>query len=195
MRLSNPTNRFLEQKLASLKGTESSLILNSGFQANVGLFAALTNRKSLILADRLCHNSIIQGALLSRCKLLRYSHNDYQELRNLLERHAEGKSRIIIVSETVFSMDGDRCDVDELITIAEEYDALTIVDEAHATGVLGDKGMGLACGKDVDLVMGTFGKGCGCFGAYIACSEKIKQYLINFCSAFIYTTALPPAVS
>ncbi len=184
----------IERKLAELKGTESSLIFNSGFQANVGLFPALTNRKSLIVADRLCHNSIVQGALLSRCKLLRYRHNDYDHLLQLLDAHSKDHSRIIIVTESVFSMDGDRCDLDEIIALAKRFDAISVVDEAHATGVLGEKGMGLACGRDIDIVMGTFGKGCGSFGAYIACSEQMKQYLVNYCSGFIYTTALPPPV-
>lgn len=184
-----------EKKLAALKKTESALILNSGFQANMTLLPAITDRKSLILSDRLNHNSLIQGALLSRCRVLRFRHNDLGHLTELLDanRH-EAFSRIVIVTESVFSMDGDRSDIDALSDIAADYNAILVVDEAHATGVLGPGGMGLCCGKDVDIVMGTFGKGCGSFGAYVACSEKIRDYLVNKCTGLIYSTALPPSV-
>lgn len=187
-----PSMAGIETHLASLKGTESALIMNSGFQANVSLIPALANRQSLILADRLCHNSIIQGALLSRAKLIRFRHNDLTHLEELILRHAPNTERILIVSETVFSMDGDRCDLDSLIQIGRRYGAMIMVDEAHATGVLGVKGMGLASGKNIDIIMGTFGKGLGCYGAYAACSATMREYLINFCSGFIYSTALPP---
>jgi 8-amino-7-oxononanoate synthase len=185
----------VEEKLSSLKETESSLIFNSGFQANVSILPALTNRQSLILSDSLNHNSIIQGALLSRCRVKRFRHNDLQHLRQLLKQHRQkGAQRILIVTESVFSMDGDRSDIRSLVDLAQEFEALLIIDEAHATGVLGPRGMGLTCGAQVDLTIGTFGKACGSFGAYIACSKKMRDYLINCCSGFIYTTALPPAV-
>ena len=185
----------VEEKLACLKETESSLIFNSGFQANVSILPALTNRQSLILSDSLNHNSIIQGALLSRCRVKRFRHNDLQHLRQLLKQHRQKETqRILIVTESVFSMDGDRSDIRSLVDLAQEFEALLIIDEAHATGVLGPRGMGLTCGAQVDLTIGTFGKACGSFGAYIACSKKMRDYLINCCSGFIYTTALPPAV-
>ena len=183
----------LESRLANMKGTEAALIMNSGFQANLSLIPALVNRKSLVLADRLCHNSINQGILLSRARFLRFRHNDLDHLQELLKRH-ETYSRILIVTESVFSMDGDRCDLDALIEIGRRHQALLLVDEAHATGVLGPKGMGLACGKDIDLIMGTFGKGLGSYGAYVACSAEMREYLINYCSGLIYSTALPPPV-
>lgn len=184
----------LESRLAVMKGTETALIMNSGFQANLSLIPALVNRKSLVLADRLCHNSINQGILLSRARFLRYRHNDLGHLRELLESNGPNYSRILIVTESVFSMDGDRCDLDALIEIVHHHQALLLVDEAHATGVLGPKGMGLACGKEIDLIMGTFGKGLGSYGAYVACSAEMREYLINYCSGFIYSTALPPPV-
>ena len=184
----------LETRLATMKGSEAALIMNSGFQANVSLIPALANRKSLVLADRLCHNSINQGILLSRARLLRFRHNDLDHLRELLEQHGQAFTRILIVTESVFSMDGDRCDLEALIEIGKRHQAMLLVDEAHATGVLGPKGMGLACGKDVDLVMGTFGKGLGSYGAYVACSAEMRDYLINYCAGFIYSTALPPPV-
>ena len=185
----------VEAKLAQLKETESSLIFNSGFQANVSILPTLTDRQSLILSDSLNHNSIIQGALLSRCRTERFRHNDVHHLRQLLKQHRQkGTQRILIITESVFSMDGDRSDIRALVDLAQEFEALLIVDEAHATGILGHRGMGLTCGAQVDLTIGTFGKACGSFGSYIACSRKMRDYLINCCSGFIYTTALPPSI-
>lgn len=185
----------VEKKLAELKGTETALVFNSGFQANVSLLPALADRKSLILSDRLNHNSLIMGAALSRCRVIRFRHNDMAHLEALLEENRNGGySRIVIVTESVFSMDGDRSDIDGLVALSRDFDAILMVDEAHATGVLGPHGMGLTCGKGVDIAMGTFSKACGVFGAYIACSEKIREYMINCCSGFIYSTGLPPAV-
>ena len=185
----------VEEKLAALKGTEKVLVLNSGFQANTSLLPVLVDRHALILADRLNHNSLIQGALLSRCRVQRYQHSDMEHLQQLLEKGRVARySRMLIVTESVFSMDGDQSDVHALVCLAEEFQAFLVVDEAHATGVLGPRGMGLTCGQAVDLVVGTFGKACGSFGAYIACSERLREYILNCCPGFIYSTALPPAV-
>jgi len=184
----------IETRLARLKGSEAALIMNSGFQANVSLIPTLVNRDSLVLADRLCHNSIYQGVLLSRARLLRFRHNDLDHLHELLQRHGQAHKRILVISESVFSMDGDRADITALIDISKRHRAMLLVDEAHATGVLGANGMGLASGQDVDLIMGTFGKGLGSYGAYVACSAEMREYLINYCPGFIYSTALPPPV-
>ena len=185
----------VEKRLALLKGVEAALIFNSGYQANSSLVPALTDQNSLIFSDRLNHRSIIQGALLSRCRVVVYNHNDIAQLRQLLEQyHDVGYSRILIITESVFSVDGDLGDIDSLIELAEEFQALLIVDEAHATGIMGPQGMGLTAGKRVDLTMGTFGKAFGSFGAYVTCSEQMRDYLINCCPGFIYTTALPPSV-
>ncbi len=185
----------VEKKLAELKGTEAALVFNSGYQANVSLLPALTDRKSLILSDRLNHNSLIMGAVLSRCRVVRFRHNDMAHLKALLEENRNGGySRIIITTESVFSMDGDRSDIDRLVALSRDFNAILMVDEAHATGVLGPHGMGLTSGKGVDIVMGTFSKGCGAFGAYIGCARKIRDYMINCCAGFIYSTGLPPAV-
>jgi 8-amino-7-oxononanoate synthase len=185
----------VEEKLAALKGTEAALILNSGFQANVSILPALADRETLILSDELNHNSIVQGALLSRCRILRFRHNDLAHLENRLKDNInKGFSRRLIVTESVFSVDGDQSHIESLVELARAFDAFLVVDEAHATGVLGTKGMGLCCGKGVDLTIGTFGKACGSFGAYAACSRKLRDYLVNCCSGFIYTTALPPSV-
>lgn len=191
---SQPGFAQVEPTLAALKQTERALVLNSGYQANVSLLPALVDRRTLILLDRLCHNSLVQGALLGRGRLRRYRHGDLDHLRTLLAESAATPSRRVIVTESVFSMDGDISDIDALVELAGEFDALLVIDEAHATGVLGERGMGLTCGKAVDLCVGTFGKALGSFGAYVACGEKVWEYLVNCCPGFIYTTALPPAV-
>ena len=186
---------FIEKKLANLKGSQSALIFNSGFQANVSIIPALLDDRSLTLSDSLNHNSIIQGISLSRSKKIIYEHNNLDQLQKILESHSDKNfSRILIVTESVFSMDGDRSDIDRLIEIANKYNAMLMVDEAHATGVLGERGMGLTAGKNVDIVMGTFGKALGSFGAYVACSSSMRDYLINCCSGFVYSTALPPSI-
>ncbi len=186
----------VEHKIAQLKGSETALIFNSGYQANITLLPALANQETLIISDARNHNSIIQGSLLSRCNIIQFRHNNIDHLREILETNGGIKdiSRILIITESIFSMDGDQSDIDSLVELAEEFQALLIVDEAHATGVLGPQGMGLTCHKMVDFKMGTFGKGAGSFGAYIACSKEIRDYLINFCYGFIYSTALPPSV-
>ena len=185
----------VENKICALKGTESALILNSGFQTNSSLLPALADQDTLILSDWLNHNSIIQGCLLARCRVERYKHNDLDHLKHLLKANQNsGVSRMVVVTESVFSMDGDQSDIDTLVELAENYQAILIIDEAHATGVLGKNGMGLTCGKKVDIVMGTFGKACGSFGAYVSCEKRVRDYLVNSCSGFIYTTALPPSV-
>jgi len=192
---SQPGFAQVEQILARLKQAERALVLNSGYQANVSLLPTLVDRRALILLDRLCHNSLVQGAVLGRCRMRRYRHGDLDHLRSLLAGSAGADhSRRVIVTESVFSMDGDVSDIDALVELAGKFDALLVVDEAHATGVLGERGMGLTCGKAVDVCIGTFGKALGSFGAYVACGEKLWEYLVNCCPGFIYTTALPPAV-
>jgi 8-amino-7-oxononanoate synthase len=185
----------IESKLARLKQVEAALVLSSGFQANISVIPALADQNSLILSDQLNHNSLIQGARLSRCKVAVYRHNDLSHLEQLLEQNQDkGFSRIFIITESVFSMDGDMADIEGLVALAKKFNVFLIVDDAHATGVFGHQGMGLTCGQDIDLVIGTFGKAGGSFGAYLACSKKLCDYMINCCSGLIYTTALPPAV-
>ncbi|MBC2714999.1 MAG: 8-amino-7-oxononanoate synthase [Desulfobacteraceae bacterium] len=185
----------VENKLAKLKQVEAALVLSSGFQANISVIPAVADRNSLILSDQLNHNSLIQGCRLSRCKVVVYRHNDLSHLTELLiENSGKGFSRILIVTESVFSMDGDRADLGGLVALSEKFNTFLIVDDAHATGVFGYQGMGLTCGYPIDLVIGTFGKAGGSFGAYLACSKKLRTYMINCCSGLIYTTALPPSV-
>lgn len=189
----------IEMHIARGKGTEAALVMNSGYQANLSVLAALADSENVgksvtILADRLCHNSLLQGAILSGAKLIRYRHNDLQHLEELLV-HAEG-THVIIVTESVFSMDGDCADLDSLIALKNKYKAMLYVDEAHATGVLGPNGFGLAAlhKGEIDVVMGTFGKALGSFGAYVASSHALREYLVQCCHGLIYSTALPPAI-
>jgi 8-amino-7-oxononanoate synthase len=196
-----PVYAEIEHKLARGKGTETALIMNSGYQANITVLAALADADVIgkpvtILADRLCHNSLLQGALLSDARLIRFQHNDMEHLENLLRAQAEKNADVIIVTESVFGMDGDCADLIMLGALARRYQAMLYVDEAHATGLFGPNGFGLCAAHKgaADIAMGTFGKALGSFGAYIACSQTIRDYLIQRCGGLIYSTALPPAV-
>ncbi|OGV56490.1 MAG: 8-amino-7-oxononanoate synthase [Lentisphaerae bacterium GWF2_50_93] len=182
----------LENKIAAWKGSEAALILGSGFLANTGVIPALADRTSAIFADKLNHASLNAGAQLSGAGFKRYRHLDYKHLGDFIDN--DTSPRRIIISDTVFSMDGDAADVKQLESIAVEHDALLYLDDAHATGIFGDKGEGLACrAGGAFIAMGTFSKALGSYGAYIACSEEMKEYLVNKCSTFIFSTALPPA--
>ncbi|TYT74720.1 8-amino-7-oxononanoate synthase [Desulfobotulus mexicanus] len=183
----------VEKKIAGMKGFESALIMASGYQANLSLLAALCDRKTLIFSDRLNHNSLIQGARLSGGKIIRFRHNDLSHLEKLL-CDAPEETRKCIVTESVFSMDGDVPDLEGLTRLAEIHKALLLVDEAHATGVFGDQGMGLVKPGMAHAVVGTFGKGAGVFGAYVAGPALLKDYLVNEMGGFVFSTALPPSV-
>jgi len=187
---SHPGYLKVEAKLARLKGTEAALVLNSGWQANLGLLAALAGPKDLVLMDKLVHNSLIQGVLASGAPFKRFRHNDLDHLAQLLQE-AQGK-RVFVLAETIYSMDGDQPDLERLVGLTKAAGAFLILDEAHGTGVFDPEGMGLSVGLGADLVMGTFGKALGSFGAYLAGSELLVQYLINFHAGLIYSTALPP---
>jgi 8-amino-7-oxononanoate synthase len=196
-----PVYAEIEQRLARGKGYEAALVMSSGYQANLTVLAALADaevigRPVTVLADRLCHNSILQGIMLSGARLMRFHHNDTDHLENLLRAQAGKDAHLIIVSESVFGMDGDCGDIKALGALAQKYEAMLYIDEAHATGALGPDGFGLCAAHKgtVDIAMGTFGKGLGSFGAYIACSHTIRDYLIQRCGGLIYSTALPPPV-
>lgn len=198
----------VESKLARLKGTEAALLLASGWQANAAVLPALLRAAASqgdveLYADKLNHASLHHGCQAAGIKQIRFRHNDLDHLESLLAARAQagtdgsGKpASRFIVTESVFSMDGDRADVLRLADLADRYQAFVYLDEAHATGVLGPGGMGLAglAPGRIDLAMGTFSKALGGFGAYVAGSRAMCDYLINTCSGFIYTTALPPAV-
>lgn len=191
----------IEAKIAVAKGSQAALIFNSGYQANMSLIPALTDPELLggpaeIFADRLIHASLHAGIRAAGLHQVRYRHNDLAHLETLLANRKNTRTRPIIITESVFSMDGDRANLAGLVEIADRHEALLYVDEAHATGVLGPGGMGLAqeqAGR-IPLVTGTFGKALGGFGAYLACSTPIRDYLVNRCAGFIYSTALPPPV-
>jgi 8-amino-7-oxononanoate synthase len=187
----------LEKEIAQLKGREAALLFGSGYLANIGVIPALVGRGDVIFSDRLNHASIHDGCRLSGAKLLRFRHNDPGHLEALLQKE-RGRRRALIVVESIYSMDGDRCPLPELVALKERFACLLLVDEAHATGLYGANGSGLVeeegVGAGVDLVMGTFGKALGSYGAYVAASAAMVGYLLNRARSFIYATALPPAV-
>ncbi len=188
----------VERKIAAFKGSESALLVASGWQANATIFPALMALfpKAQIFTDRLIHASMHHGIAAAGVRQVRFRHNDYEHLAELLGKRQSSDDPPLIVTESVFSMDGDRADLARLVQIAREHGAFLIVDEAHATGVLGPGGAGLsaALADKPDLVMGTFSKALGGFGAYVAGSQALVDYLVNAASGVIYSTALPPSV-
>ena len=188
----------LERRLAAFKCCEGAVLFNCGYSANVGLLSAVAGRGDTIYSDRLNHASIVDGALLSRAKLIRYPHNDIIALEKLLEKHQGGAGRHIIVTDGVFSMDGDIAPLRQIVALKKKFKAILMVDDAHGTGVLGAAGRGSAeaCGvqAQVDIHMGTLGKGLGSFGAYAAGSAEMVDFMRNRARSFIFSTSLPPAV-
>ncbi len=188
----------LEEEVAKLKNTESALIFNSGYQANLGIISSLYGRKDAVFSDKLSHASLIDGISLSKATHFRFRHNDFSHLDYLLNKKRKNFKQVLIVTEGVFSMDGDIPDLERLVELKKKYNCKILVDEAHATGIFGKTGSGIieqqGLAGQIDLIMGTFSKALGSFGAYLGCSEKIKTYLINTCRSFIYSTALAPSV-
>lgn len=200
-RLLSGDNRLfheLEEKTAAFKGKPSALIFNSGYHANVGMISSLCGPGDVIFCDRLSHASMMDGILLSRARFFRFRHNDAAHLESLLESRRKSFRNALIVTESVFSMDGDIAPLRKLTVLKEKYDALLYVDEAHATGVFGENSAGMVeeCGltSKVDILMGTFGKALGSFGAYAASEKVFIDYFINKARSFIFSTALPPSV-
>ena len=183
-----------EDYIAQFHQTDSALIFNSGYDANVGFFSAVPQKGDLIVYDELCHASIRDGIQLSHAKAYKFPHNDLEDLERLLVRHSD--TIIYIVTESVFSMDGDTPNLEELVQLAEKYQAYVVVDEAHGLGVFGENGEGLVQSlhlqKTVFARIMTFGKGLGCHGAAILGGDDLKSYLVNFARSFIYTTGLSP---
>ena len=190
-------NHKLELEVARLKNQHAALIFGSGYMANTGIIPALVGRGDRIFSDRLNHASIYDGCRLSGAKLFRFRHNDLNHLEDLLAKN-RGAANALIVVESLYSMDGDRCPLRDLVFLKNRYSCLFMVDEAHATGVFGENGGGIieedGVSQEVDIAMGTFGKALGSYGAYAAGSEDMIQYLINRTRSFIFSTALPPAV-
>ncbi|MDR2916240.1 MAG: 8-amino-7-oxononanoate synthase [Tannerella sp.] len=190
-------NKELEELLCLLFKSESSLVFNSGYHMNIGILPAVSDSKTLILADKLVHASLIDGIRLSTAKFSRYKHNDYEQLESLLCKNHTDYERIIIVTESIFSMDGDEADLCKLVALKKLYpNVMLYLDEAHAIGVRGAKGLGCAeeqdCMTEIDFLTGTFGKALASVGGYIVCKKVIRDYLVNKMRTLIFTTALPP---
>ena len=184
--------------IADFHQSESALLFNSGYDANVGFFSAVPQKGDLILFDELCHASIRDGIQLSNSKSYKFKHNDFEDLEKRL-RQAQSDiliKTIYIATESVFSMDGDAPNLEELLALTEQYNAYLVIDEAHALGVFGNQGEGLVqmlgLQEKVFARIMTFGKGLGCHGAAVLGSVALKQYLVNFARSFIYTTGLSP---
>ena len=187
----------LEKAIANLKQTEDALVFSSGYLANLGTISALVGQKDLILGDKYNHSSLKKGAKLSGATILEYSHNDIQNLATLLDSFRSKYRRCLITTDSVFSMDGDLCPLPELLSLAEDFNSLLLVDEAHATGVMGKTGAGcvehFGCtGKEL-IQIGTLSKALGSLGGYVASSSTLIDFLRNRAATWIYTTGLSPA--
>lgn len=182
-----------EAEIGALYG-RACLFYNSGYHANTGILPAIASSKDLIVADKLVHASIIDALKLTSAKWLRYAHNDTAHLREILEKNRQDYERVFIVSEGVFSMDGDRADIDQLLKIKREFNALLYIDEAHSFGLYGKRGLGICAeyASEVDFIMCTLGKALGSAGAFVICDEVWKNLLINKSRPLIFTTALAP---
>lgn len=188
----------LEEELAEFTGRERALLFSTGYMANTGIVQALVGRGDAVFEDRLNHASLIDGGLASGAQFQRYHHNDVSHLADLLAKSSADKK--LIVTDGVFSMDGDVAPLPELAQLARQQDAWLMVDDAHGFGVLGEHGGGVAEhfameAKHLPVLMGTLGKGAGSFGAFVAGDEVLIEYLVNTARPYIYTTALPPAVA
>jgi 8-amino-7-oxononanoate synthase len=190
-------HRDLEIALARLKQTQDALVFSSGYLANLGTITALVNQKDLILADKYNHSSLKNGAKLSGATVLEYAHADVIHLQTLLEKHRPSYRRCLIITDTVFSMDGDLCPLPAILALGEEFNSMVLVDEAHATGVLGATGAGAVehfhCTQKPLVQVGTLSKALGSLGGYVAGDAALIDFLRNRAPTWIYTTALTPA--
>ena len=191
-------HHLLEELVAEFKGKPAALTFGSGYLANVGIIPALCGKEDVIFSDQLNHTSIIDGVLLSGARRFPFRHNSPQHLSELLKEQRSKFKKALVVIETIYSMDGDRAAMKEIVDLKEEYDAILMVDEAHATGIFGPNGAGVVEEEGlierVDIIMGTFGKALGSYGAYVAAGSKVISYLVNKARSLIYSTALPPSV-
>lgn len=187
---------LLEEELCKMYNREASLVFNSGYHLNVGLLHSLTEKGDLIISDKLIHASIIDGIRLCRCEHFRYEHNNYNQLEDILKENRSKYKNIFIVTESIFSMDGDVTDLQTLVNLKNKFNCFLYVDEAHAFGVRGKNGLG-CCEEqnainDIDFIAATFGKAMASVGAFVICNKLFKKYFVNFTRTLIYTTALPP---
>ena len=190
-------HRELEDQIAAWKQVEAALVFSTGYQANLGTITALTGRDDVVLSDELNHASIIDATRLSKATTRVFAHNDLGQLEQLL-RESEGARRVLVVTEAIFSMDGDAAPLAEMARLTRRYGAWLMVDEAHSAGIFGKRGAGLVeelgLADSVDVRVGTLGKALGSFGAYVAGSRELVDLLINRARSFIFTTGLPPSV-
>jgi 8-amino-7-oxononanoate synthase len=191
-------HHLLEEETASFKHKERALVFNSGYHANLGIIPAFAGKNDVIFSDNLCHASQIDGAILSRAARFLFRHNDMEHLEDLLKNERPKFDKALILTESVFSLDGAKAPLRLFVELKQRYNCVLMVDEAHATGIFGNHGRGLVesegLSEDVDLIMGTFSKALGGFGAYLAASRLVIDYLINSARSFIYSTALPCSI-
>jgi 8-amino-7-oxononanoate synthase len=196
-----PPHRLLEEELAAAKQTEAALVFSSGFATALGVIPAVVTKHDFVLLDKLCHACLVDAARLSGATIRVFPHNDITKLARLLAtiRSKHPQARILVVTESVFSMDGDLCSLREIVDLTEQHDALLLLDEAHGFGVLGENGMGLAeregLQQRVTFQMGTLSKAAGLSGGYVAASRDWIELLVNRARPFIYSTAPPPALA
>lgn len=191
-----PVYKELEDLISQLFRKEKTLLFNSGYHANVGINSCIAGKGDVIFSDKLNHASIIDGMRLSEGKFFRFPHKNMKALEKLLTRERKNFNNAIIVSESVFSMDGDIADIEKLVELKEKFNCIYVLDEAHAFGVFGQNGLGvtekLGITDKVDLIVGTFGKAIGSMGAFATGSQTLVDYLTNKARSFIFSTALPP---
>ncbi|HEY9813449.1 MAG TPA: 8-amino-7-oxononanoate synthase [Candidatus Sericytochromatia bacterium] len=190
-------HRQLEIALASLKNTEDALVFSSGYLANLGAIASLVGKRDLILCDQYNHSSLKNGAILSGATVIEYNHCDLADFQTKLQQHRQQYRRCLIITDSVFSMDGDLCAIPSILDLAEEFNCMLLVDEAHATGVMGKNGAGVVehfgCTQHPLIQIGTLSKALGSLGGYVAGSASLIDFLRNRAPSWIYTTALSPA--
>ncbi len=187
----------LEQAIANLKQTQAALVFSSGYLANIGVISTVVSKRDLILSDEYNHSSLKNGAILSGAKIIEYNHNNIEDLTNKLEKYRDNNRRSLIITDSVFSMDGDLCKLPSILKLAEQYNSMLLVDEAHATGVFGNTGGGcvehFGCTGKQLIQIGTLSKALGSLGGYVAGSKKLIEFLKNRTASWIYTTGLTPA--
>jgi 8-amino-7-oxononanoate synthase len=184
----------LEKKIAEFKNKEAALVFAAGFLTNLGILTTFAGKEDVVILDKLCHASLIDGARLSGAEIRVFPHKNYEKCEELLKKCAA--QRKLLITENVFGMDGDRADLKELIRLKKKYSALLVVDDAHGTGVFGKDGPGAtgSFSKGIDLIMGTLSKGLGGLGGFVAADKELIDRLINFARPFIFATALPPVL-
>lgn len=189
-------HKLFEEELAALYQREACLLFNSGYHLNTGIIPAIASAKDLIVADKLVHASIIDGAQLSKADFTRYRHLDYLHLERVLQESRNKYRNVLIISESIFSMDGDVADLKILVELKRKYNCLLYIDEAHALGVRGETGLGCCeeqqCRAEIDFIAAPMGKAIASVGAFVICSHLMKDYLVNYSRSLIFSTALPP---